>query len=84
MKKILFLAIMGLFLFGCGTAAERSEFWSHPTMYRNWDHMGYSWGGYKNPTDKTGKQSKEQDWWGLPTADGKILMGHEAERLEGK
>ncbi len=64
MKKFGFLILIGLFLAGCGTAAKESEFWEHSTMYKNWDHLRYSWYGYKNPTLKAGKESVDQKWWG--------------------
>ncbi|MCD6298200.1 MAG: hypothetical protein J7M30_13715 [Deltaproteobacteria bacterium] len=64
MKKLFLLLIAGFFLSGCGTAAERSEFWKHDTMYKNTDHMLFSWFGYKTPTKETGKKSAEQKWWG--------------------
>ena len=66
MKKWLLILMMAAFLAGCGSAAERSEFWKHPTMYKNWEHMGYSWSGYKNtgPTDV--QKTQEQNWWGIP------------------
>ena len=67
MKKLLCLmAFLGLFLAGCGTAEERAEFWKHDTMYKNWDHMKFSWSGYLNPTQKTGEESQDQGWWGKP------------------
>jgi hypothetical protein len=34
-------------------------------MYKSWDHMWFSWGGYKNPTGETLKKSQEQGWWGI-------------------
>ena len=64
MKKLGLLMMIGLFLAGCGTAAKESEFWEHDSMYKSWEHWGYSWWGYKNPTLKTGKESKDQGWWG--------------------
>ena len=64
MKKLGLLLLIGLFLAGCGTAAKESEFWEHSTMYKNWDHLKYSWYGYKKPTLKAGKESVEQGWWG--------------------
>jgi len=64
MKKLGLLMLLGLFLAGCGTAAKESEFWEHDTMYKNWAHLKYSWYGYKEPTVQTGKESKEQGWWG--------------------
>ena len=58
MKKLLLLAVLSLFLFGCGAEMRRGSSW------KNWDHFKYSWSGYKNPTAETGKMSKEQGWWG--------------------
>jgi hypothetical protein len=65
MKKLLALLFLGAFLMGCGTAATQSEFWQHGTMYKNWDHMRYSWTGYTNPTPEKGEMSQEQGWWGI-------------------
>ena len=65
MKRLLVLVLLSAFLFGCGTAATQSEFWQHGTMYRNWDHMKYSWHGYVNPTNDTGQKSTDQEWWGI-------------------
>jgi hypothetical protein len=56
MKKLLLLILLSLFLLGCGL--PRGATW------KNWDHMKYSWWGYKNPTAETGKMSDEQGWWG--------------------
>ena len=69
MKKIFFLVLLAIFLSGCGTAAKKSEFWEHDTMYRNWDHLIYSWWGYKKPTPETAEKTKEQKWWGIPTPE---------------
>ena len=66
MKKLGLALLMGFFLAGCGTAAKESEFWDHDTMYKNWEHLRYSWYGYKNPSPETGKESREQAWWGKP------------------
>ena len=65
MKKLLALLFLGMFLMGCGAAARQSEFYQHSTMYQNWDHLKYSWTGYKNPTAETGKKSQDQGWWGI-------------------
>ena len=65
MKKLFVLLFMGLFLAGCGSAVKESGFWQHGEHYRNWDHMKFSWWGYKHPTEKTYKESTEQDWWGI-------------------
>jgi len=68
-RRLLVLMGLGLFLAGCGTAAERSEFWQHDSMYRNWDHMKYSWSGYKKPCQENLKKSQSEDWWGIPTPE---------------
>ena len=65
MKKIIILLILGLFLMGCGQSAVRSEFWQHDTVYRNWDHMKYSWFGHRNPTPDDAVKAAEQGWWGI-------------------
>lgn len=64
MKSLLLIGVIGFFLSGCGTAAKESEFWQHPTMFRNWDHMKYSWGNERS--QKFTKESKEENWWGIP------------------
>ena len=69
MKKLILVLMVGAFLSGCGTAAERSEFWKHDSIYKNWDHFKYSVSGYKSPTDETLKASNEQGWWGIPTPE---------------
>jgi len=70
-KKWLMLLIIGAFLAGCGTAAQRSEFWKHDTMYKNWAHMGYSWSGYKKTSAADVQKTKSQNWWGIPQNTGK-------------
>ena len=66
MKKLFLVLIMAMFLLGCGGSAKKSEFWEHDTMYRNMDHLKFSWKGYKSPTPKTQKMSQTEDWWGIP------------------
>lgn len=66
MKKLFLLFLLGMFISGCGAAAQRSEFWQHDSIYKNWDHMKYSWGGYKNSTEETLGKSEGQEWWGIP------------------
>jgi len=65
MKKLLVVILLALFLSGCGTIGVNSEFWKHDTMYKNCDHMKFSWSGFKNPTSEHYRQAKEQGWWGI-------------------
>ena len=65
MKNLIMAALLALFLSGCGSAAQRSEFWKHDSVYKNWDHMKFSLFGFENPTEKTAQESKEQGWWGI-------------------
>jgi len=65
MKRLILLSIVGLFLAGCGAGAKQSGFWQHDTVYRNWEHLTFSWYGYSNPTEETLDQSQQQDWWGI-------------------
>ena len=65
MKKLLVITLLVLFLSGCGTAAIESEFWKHDTLYRNWDHMKFSWHGYKNPTADVAQKAPKEGWWGI-------------------
>lgn len=66
MKKWLMILMAAAFLAGCGSAAERSEFWKHSSMYKNWDHTFYSWTGYKKTTESDVQKTREQNWWGIP------------------
>lgn len=64
MKKRLFLiGIVGLFLSGCGTSAKESEFWKHPSMYKDWDHMKFSMA--QECTPEMTKESTQGAWWGV-------------------
>ncbi len=59
MKKILFLLIVMVFLAGCS-----AEWYQHDTIYKDNDHMFYSWGGYQNTTQEDLQKSETQGWWG--------------------
>ena len=65
MKKLLVIGLLlSLVLLGCGHMAKESEFYEHPTTYKNWDHMKFSLWGYRNPTAEDAQKAKEQGWWG--------------------
>jgi hypothetical protein len=62
MKKcVLLLLLVSFFLVGC-----TDEWMAHDTIYKNHDHMFYSWGGYKNTTQEDLQKSEQQEWWGEP------------------
>lgn len=65
MKKLVVLILMVLFLASCSQSIMQSEFAQHDTMYKNNDHMKFSWFGKKNPTADDAKNTVEQDWWGI-------------------
>jgi hypothetical protein len=65
MKRLFVVMITALFLSGCGAAARESGYFEHNTLYKSWEHLRFSMGGYKNVDQKEARQSKEQDWWGL-------------------
>ena len=67
MKKVLALLAVIACLAGCGTAAQKSELWEHDTIYKNWDHMRFSWGGHKQVSQDEAIQSVEENWWGKET-----------------
>jgi len=59
MKKVIFLLIIAFFLAGC-----TAEWYKHDTIYKNHDHMFFSWGGYNNPTQEDLNKSESEGWWG--------------------
>ena len=59
MKKLIVLLFIGLLLAGCS-----SEFYKHDSLFKDWDHVKFSWGGYKNPTADDAKMSDDRGWWG--------------------
>ena len=64
MKKLLILAALGLFLFGC---APGYDWMKHDTIFKRDAHMKYSFYGYKNPTPEDFKKSEKEGWWGKTT-----------------
>jgi hypothetical protein len=41
-----------------------SEFYKHDSIYKDWDHVKFSWWEYKNPTVENANMSTERGWWG--------------------
>ena len=76
MKKMLLVLLgVGACFAGCGGTASQSGVWEHDTLYRNMDHMRFSWGGHDDVSREEVKKSAEQGWWGkdieVPAALGK-------------
>ena len=65
MKKLIILLFLSLFLFGCGAAAKKSEYWQHSSHFKNWDHMKFSMWGYNSPTTEVAQASTSEAWWGI-------------------
>ena len=63
--KLAAVLILLFVMAGCGTAARDSEWCQHDTMYKNWDHLKFSWTGYTAPTSDDVKKSADQAWWGV-------------------
>ena len=56
MKKLVFLLLVMFLLAGCSS--------THDSIYKDWDHIKFSWWGYKNPTAEVAKKSDDGGWWG--------------------
>jgi hypothetical protein len=69
MKKAIVSIMFILFLAGCSGSLKQSEFLEHDSMYKNWDHMKFSWFGHRNPTEEDKQKSIEQGWWGFEVPD---------------
>jgi hypothetical protein len=65
MKRVFVLLLVVFFFSGCGAAARESGFYEHSTMYKSWDHMKFSLGGYKKVSPDEAQKSKEEGWWGV-------------------
>ena len=64
MKRSVLLILAIFMLAGC-SSFSKSEFLQHESLYKNWDHMKFSWFGYRNPSEEDVKKSIEQEWWGI-------------------
>jgi len=64
MKKLFVLLVLTACAAGCGGPASQSGVWEHDTLYKNLDHMRFSWGGYKEVTSDEVVKSVEEGWWG--------------------
>ncbi len=67
MKKLVLIIAMGIFLAGCA-GVKQSEYMEHNSHYKTWSHLGFSWWGFKNVTDKAAETSTAEKWWGISYA----------------
>ena len=81
MKRILLVTVMCVFLLGCGAAARESGFYEHKSIYAGWDHLWFSWQGYRTCSEQYVKESKKDAWWGIPQVYSTVCIAKE-ERLE--
>ncbi len=65
MKKAVVLVTSALLLASCSGSLMQSEFMEHDSMYKNWDHMKFSWFGHRSPIDEDQQKSIDQQWWGF-------------------
>jgi len=63
--KLACVLIVLLAMTGCTTAMKQSEWCQHDTMYKNWDHLKFSWTGYAAPSESDVQNSNGQNWWGI-------------------
>ena len=56
MKKVVFLLIIAFFLAGC-----TAEWYKHDTIYKDHDHMFFSWGDIKALPRKNSKNLSRKD-----------------------
>jgi predicted small secreted protein len=72
MKRIATIAlvlVMAVAVAGCGLQAGRDykpQAEAPQPLYKDLDHVGFSWFGYKKVTAQDAKQSSEENWWGSP------------------
>ena len=65
MKRILVVLLLSLFLMGCGGSLKESEFFEHDSHYKNFDHLLFSWFGYRSPSMDDVTKSADDQWWGI-------------------
>ncbi len=63
MKRMILVCVAVVFFAGCALA-EKSEFFQHDTMYRDGEHLWYSWHKFKTTDEEDAKKSQAENWWG--------------------
>jgi hypothetical protein len=59
MKKLVVLLFIVFMLAACS-----DEWYQHDSIYKDWEHIKFSWWGYDNPTAEHAQMSDERGWWG--------------------
>jgi hypothetical protein len=45
-------------------AACSSDFYNHDSVFKDWDHVKFSWWGYRTPNAQAAQMSQDRGWWG--------------------
>jgi hypothetical protein len=78
------LLLLSLVASGCGQLAKESEFWDHSSMYKDWGHMLFSMGGYRECSVEAARQSNREGWWGITMPCGTAAVTlHGRESVAG-
>ena len=59
MKKLVVLVFIVLLLAACS-----DEWYKHDSIYKDWDHIKFSWWGYNSPSADDAQKSTDRGWWG--------------------
>ena len=59
MKKLIVLLFIVFLLAACS-----DEWYAHDSIYKDWDHIKFSWWGHSNVTAEDAQMSQERGWWG--------------------
>ena len=59
MKKLIVLVLMVLLLAACS-----DEWYAHDSIYKDWEHIKFSWWGHNNVTAEHAQMSEDRGWWG--------------------
>jgi len=67
MAAVVLALVLVVAVAGCGLKAGRDnkpQTEAPQPLYKNLDHVGFSWFGYKKVTAQDAKTSKAENWWG--------------------
>jgi predicted small lipoprotein YifL len=64
---VILVLVLAVAVAGCGLKAGRDykpQAEGPQPLYKNMDHVWFSWFGYKKVTPQDAKQSGSENWWG--------------------